>query len=110
MPKEQLLGEFGGSIAEVSWGPEQYVQLATLNVDAETFIAWCRGIVEEADKAADAERRGITFETKIPHVSDPGRLTSGTSMGMYWSPNRHQINQLIRILRRARNAAYGADE
>jgi len=29
---------------------------------------------------------------------------------MFWSPNRYQINQLIRYLRRARDQAFGADE
>lgn len=104
MPKERLLDEFAGCIAEVTWAPERHVQLATLHTDVDTFVAWCRGIVAEADALKRNEG------TNVPHVSDVGRLSDGTSMGVFWTPNRHQINQLIRNLRRARNAAYGADE
>lgn len=111
MPKERLLDEYGSAFAQVTWSPEQHVQLAVLNSNSETFIAWCRGIVEEADKVTaeleNAKRRGITIE---PRAYEPGHLSDGTSMGMFWTPNRYQINQLIRVLRRARNAAYGADE
>jgi hypothetical protein len=34
----------------------------------------------------------------------------GPSTGLWWTPTRFQVNSLIRLLRKARDAAYGRDE
>lgn len=43
-----------------------------------------------------------------PSLEDPGGVNYDT--GTYVSLDRHGINRLIQILRRARNAVYGKDE
>lgn len=102
MPKEAVQDQ-SGCVATVTWSANQHVQLATLSTNPAEFIAWCRMLVEDYDKAVKAAH--------LPHLT--GTYDSqvvGTSMGMFWTPDRHQVNQLIRNLRRARNAAFGADE
>jgi len=105
MPKEKIRDE-SGVLTQVAWSHDQYVEIATLHTDPPAFIAWCRMLVDEYDRAK-ADAGGVP---PVPHISDPGRLFSGESMGMYWSPNRYQINELIRVLRRARDQAFGRDE
>ena len=100
MPRETVRDQ-SGVAAQVVWSPDQHVQLATLSTNPKEFVEWCRLLVERAD-AAKAER--------TPHLSDPAQLVSDESLGMFWTPDRYQVNQLIRHLRRARNSAFGADE
>jgi hypothetical protein len=119
MPRETIHGEDSYVAAEVVWSNDQYVQLATLSTDAKTFIAWCRDLVERFDKAAKPRiefglANGDAYIPSPEPSPEPSPVEAESahlgSLGMFWSPNRHQINQLIRILRRARNAAFGADE
>ena len=103
MPRETVRDQ-SGIAAQVVWSPDQHVQLATLSTNPREFIAWCRQLVEDYDKAAknDAE---------LPHLTGTAdAMVLGSSMGMFWTPDRYQVNQLIRHLRRARNAAFGVDE
>jgi hypothetical protein len=97
MPKEKLTDD-SGVVAQVVWSHDQYVQAATLSTNPKEFVEWCRNIVEQYDahEAALAKGKDTYFAEE--------------SLGMFWTPNRHQINQLIRHLRRARDQAYGADE
>ena len=104
MPKEKINDE-SGVLAQVIWSHDQYVQVATLHTDPASFIAWCRDLVARVDEAKAANRGA-----DLPHISDPTRSFDSESMGMFWTPNRHQINELIRALRRARDQAYGRDE
>lgn len=97
MPKEKLRDE-SGILAQVVWSHDQYVQVATLGTDPATFIEWCRNKVEEYDAHEAAQTKGTES------------YFGAESLGMFWSPNRYQINQLIRVLRRARDQAFGADE
>jgi hypothetical protein len=101
MPRETIKDEDGGVVAQVVWSPDQYVQLATLSTDPATFIAWCRDLVSEYDEIQEAIKR-----------TGPGSDETGfgRNLGMFWSPRRREINELIRVLRRTRNSAYGADE
>mgnify|MGYP001606997136 CR=1 FL=1 len=89
MPKERISDE-SGILAQVVWSHDQYVQVATLSSKPKEFVAWCKEIAERGP------------ETTNPHGIE--------SMGMFWSPNRYQINELIRVLRRARDQAFGRDE
>jgi hypothetical protein len=104
MPKETVRDR-SGCAATVTWSQDQHVQLATLSTNPKEFVEWCRLLVQNADeiKAAGSGR-------ETPHISTPARLVSDESLGMFWTPDRYQVNQLIRHLRRARNAAFGADE
>lgn len=101
MPREAFLDE-SGIVAEVTFG-EHHLQLATLHTDPATFVAWCRQIVEEHDKHKAAA-------SSTPRNSTDTRLFNGDSMGMFWSPTRPQVNELIRALRRGRDRVWGADE
>ena len=100
MPRETIRDKESSTVAEVTWGVDQYVQLATLSTDLSTFIAWCRELVDRYDKVTKAEKNPGSVEDTV----------LGHGLGMYWSPGRREINELIRILRRARNSAFGADE
>ncbi|MFZ0789743.1 MAG: hypothetical protein WAM94_08985 [Chromatiaceae bacterium] len=104
MPKEKIRDE-SGVLAQIAWSHDQYVQVATLHTDPPTFIAWCRDLVARVDEAKAAHTAA-----SVPHLSDPERLFDSESMGMFWTPNRYQINELIRVLRRARDQAFGRDE
>ena len=97
MPKEKIKDE-SGIVAQVVWSHDQYLQVASLSTDPKEFVAWCRIIVADYDahEAAQANGKDSYFATE--------------SLGMFWSPNRYQINELIRVLRRARDQAYGRDE
>jgi len=102
MPRE-IIPDPSGFVAEVSWS-ESHVQLATLSSNPDQFVAWARQLVATYD------------ERGLPELGDPTRVTErirlidGTATGMFWTPDRHEINTLIKVLRRARNSAYGADE
>jgi hypothetical protein len=96
MPRETVRDQ-SGVAAQVVWSPDQHVQLATLSTNPKEFVEWCRLLVERADAAK-------------ANWGDPAQLTDVGSLGMFWTPDRYQINALIRHLRRARNAAFGADE
>jgi hypothetical protein len=97
MPKEKLQDE-SGILAQVVWSHDQYVQIATLSTNPKDFVLWCRNIVEQYDAHEAAQAKG-----KDSYFADE-------SLGMFWSPNRYQINDLIRHLRRARDQAFGRDE
>ena len=105
MPKETVRDQ-SGCAATVTWSPDQHVQLATLSTNPAEFIAWCRHLVEEYDKAVK-----VKADSGLPHLAETyDTQVAGIQMGMFWTPDRYQVNQLIRHLRRARNAAFGADE
>ena len=108
MPKEVTPDEYGSAVAEIRWSHDQYVQLAVLHTDAETFVAWCRDITESADKwkaAAEGDETKKLDTDRLP-LAD----VLGASMGIFWTPTRSQINKVISDLRRARDGAYGKDE
>jgi hypothetical protein len=100
MPRERIeqLGIHPGGDhqpfrVEVSWHPElgDYVEIVTVAPDAnERLKAW-----EELQESGVASKPGTSFQ-----FFD----------GWHVHLNRNEINRLIRVLRRARNAAFGADE
>lgn len=114
MPRESITDQYGGTRAEIVWSADQYVQVATLSNSPAEFFAWCRNLVEAWDKfVLEAKASNPEFDplkVKVAHVSDKHQILDVASLGMFWSPDRQEINQLIRVLRRARNAAFGADE
>ena len=113
MPREAF-PDRSGCIAEVSWG-DHHLQVATLSTNPDQFVEWCRMIVERADarKASEKNPEEVIpsdWESRIPHIADNGRLLDGSSLGMFWSPERWEVQQLIKALRRARDRVWGADE
>lgn len=111
MPRESF-ADRSGFTAEVSWS-DNHLQLATLSNDQDSFVAWCREIVESHDKARAALKSTPPHPLTggdVQHISDPNRLISVGSMGMFWTPERHNVQDLIKALRRARDRVWGADE
>lgn len=102
MPRESIPDMPGGAVAEVTWGSQGHVQLGVLGTDTATFVEWCRNLVAVYDETV------AKTSPSLPAGATP--VLPGESLGMWWTPSREQINQLIRVLRRGRNAAYGADE
>ena len=90
MPKERIYGDrpFGEedpaqSVVEVRWDAESgYFQIATKELSAEVFV---------------------------PGDPLPGN-TIPAQYGWYTTLDRRGINDLIRVLRRARDQAFGRDE
>jgi hypothetical protein len=113
MPKE-ILTDASGVALKLTWGEQGYLQLATLSRNPAEFVAWCRQIVEDYDKAvrvipqdAHSAQGNPIGEQDQDREYLPG---AGTQMGMFWTPERWHVNELIKVLRRARNASFGADE
>jgi uncharacterized protein YcbX len=100
--------------------PRERIQQA---LDPKTFdvvVAWSKELndyVEVATTAADASDR-LQAWTELIHdeagVVEPFESRPGTSFkffdGWHVFLNRNQVNDLIRVLRRARNSAFGVDE
>jgi hypothetical protein len=104
MPRERIQGAEPTNQFDVivGWSKElnDYVEIATITEDAhDRLTAWT-----EAPQLPD----GTTYNSSIK-PTEPGtsfRFFDGWHVFL----NRQQINELIRVLRRARNAAFGADE
>jgi hypothetical protein len=87
MPRESIHDESGVE-AQVVFSHDQYVQVAVLSTNPKEFVEWARMLVEEYDAKGELHQH----------------------LGMFWTPKRGQINDLIRNLRRARDYAFGKDE
>lgn len=119
----------------VTWGPDTYVQIATTTYESIPF--WWQVLAgantsDEVTKRLDVLgallREVVHAGDEIPEDSEgKGRIaahqaevardflnaldtTYGPMDGMYVSLDRRRINDLIRVLRRARDSAYGRDE
>lgn len=117
----------------VVWGPDTYVQVATTTYDSIPFWWQVLGIGE--DEEATEKRltvlgelvravvnenaaidNGVTGRAAEP-ASKVGRdflnaldVKYGSLDGMFVTLDRRKINDLIRVLRRARDSAFGRDE
>ena len=87
MPKEIVRGD--GYDVEVRWGADGSVQVAS--------------VMQPPLTAESPASLGTLVET----WSTEERFAA---TGLYSTLDRRQVNDLIRILRRARDAAYGRDE
>lgn len=125
MPREAFPDQ-SGVVAEVTFG-DHHLQVATLHTDEPSFVAWCRLIVEQHDtrnKLAAGQTvttnsssrieidalEGAPDPLAVQHLNDRTRLYDGTSMGMFWTPERYEVQALIKALRRGRDRVWGADE
>jgi len=108
MPKETIHSDHGRSVA-VGWSPNtNYVVVTTRHATVEDEITdlvllWAReGFID--DRVACEVRRAIAVHAE----SAPGAVSyAGTEAAIC---DRRQLNDLIRALRRARDAAFGRDE
>jgi hypothetical protein len=137
MPKEIIKSsdEFGGPPPEVHviWGHDTFVNVATTPGEGIPF--WWQVLASAESDEQTEKRLGVLGElvrevvdqhAKIDHgnvgrpespAAEVGRdllnaldVKYGPMDGMHVSLDRRRINDLIRQLRRARNAAYGQDE
>jgi hypothetical protein len=81
MPKETIRDDTGTYHVEVSWLKDTWVSLATVTADGQS-------LKERVKEFEDGE----------------------TPRGLYVSLTRESINQMIRVLRRARDQVFGRDE
>jgi len=99
MPKERITPEDGGPFdVYVIWNHDRLVQVVTTASDADERLRnWA-----EIDQAATTD------------INDPVSTKPGTSFvhfdGWHVDLNRYRVNELIRVLRRARDQAFGRDE
>ena len=102
MPKERIQSRNTPTLdVTVGWSRDGGVQVATVAADADRRL---RGWAE----TPTAQPVGITV-SGADLVSQPG--TSFTRFdGWHVDLDRDQVNTLIRVLRRARDQAFGRDE
>jgi hypothetical protein len=105
MPSEKVKDETGSMFVKVSWSasPTGHVQLVTAANDADQRLL---GIVNDWLQASGQPQ--IKWET-VQNAAEHW-LPNGGFQGWHATLDRWSINQIIRNLRRARDAAFGKDE
>lgn len=120
MPKENINDVSSMPLrAEVNWKPDVdgsgYVQLATVHTDTPATMPCEHRVTVSTDDrtglpvAVGCECGTSWSETAIREC--PEEIEKGRSKldGWHVTLDREQINRLIRVLRRARDAAFGSD-
>ena len=105
---------------KVGWTKDQYMQLGLESFDHRTLV-WI--LYENYVEKIGAEVRKLLVDfmespTVPPEDEVIGRfilntldiVNSGPVSSLWTTPSRHEVNDLIRLLRKARDAAYGKDE
>lgn len=90
MPREVIRDEASLYDIQVGWSPDRWVQVGIRTRDE-------RPIVENLGYGGG--------ETDGNKEAEPATFNA-----LWGTLNRESINQMIRVLRRARNAVYGGDE
>lgn len=116
MPKEIVRSCDGPYIPKVGWSPTGYVQLG-VEAQGERSLFWMLlGSQEKLTKLGqevlkmgelgyeDDDQRARHLLNTLDTVSDGGY------QGIWADLDRQACNELIRLLRRARDSAYGRDE
>lgn len=102
MPRERVQPRTSPFEVIVGWNKEGCVQVATTAPDAdERLRAWTE--VGQAVAPAGITMTGAEFVT-------PAGSSFKMFDGWHVELERHEVNDLIRLLRRARDAAFGRDE
>jgi hypothetical protein len=116
MPRELIKSQVGPYHPKVGWSADQDVQLG-IEVEGQRSIFWtlfsgddmrtrlgqqiaALNLVEYDDDLALGQAVLNTLDT----------VSHGGYLGLWSDLDRHGINQLIKVLRRARDSAYGKDE
>lgn len=105
-----------GSYERTGEMPKERIQSCTTS-QFDVIVAWNRdGTVQVATTASDADERLRNWTESSPAGSPLAQPETqpGTSFrhfgGWHVDLGRQQINELIRVLRRARDQAFGRDE
>lgn len=85
--------------------PKEVIRTGEFN----TVIGWSEGTVQVAVEMRDPQDDAAPV-TLADLVNDFDVDESNTIRGLYATANRDHLNTLIRVLRRARDSAYGRDE
>lgn len=88
MPKETFRDRSGMYDIQVSWATDQDVQVGIATNDGRPVIEWL---------------------TPPPQAQTTSTTSAAPFTSLWGSLGREDINRLIRVLRRARDSAYGAD-
>lgn len=118
MPKETVRA-IGSNDVEVGWTRDCEVQIGVEDCEGiSVFWKLCRPYTE----MIGSEVRRIVAEANQPGTQPLGDLEIGENIlnmldtvcfpytGFWSTLNRSQANQLIKVLRRARDSAFGKDE
>lgn len=108
MPREKLIDSVNDTFElVVAWGRDaQYLQVATEVADWQSRPgAFYDPVVPDLNTTTTtAPSPNITW------LATPPGMSPVAKQGWYVNLNRYQVNELIRILRRARDQAFGRDE
>jgi hypothetical protein len=136
MPKERIFTEYPQDPADpsfrpfqmdVAWNKDMDMQVGIATHDDRHLVDYIyadeqvqigRLLFKRLVEALDIPPRDFrTSEAEAEFMNALGRealdaVTGSTPFGtsVWWTPTRHQVNMLIRLLRRARDAAFGRDE
>lgn len=120
MPRESVTAVGGSEFSiHVGWSLNGSVQVATEMADGKSMFWQLLG--------SDAERLGAEVRKVVAEANEPGPKPLGdnaigenvlnaidviapTYRGLWADLDRAGVNRLIRILRKARDAAFGRDE
>lgn len=135
MPKESIYGDPGDRVVlDIGWNRDMDVQVGIRTADDHHLVDEFYGqepvlerigrdlaqrlksdggelaaALHRAEQAKDSDSERLAFQHAGRQVLD---AVTGSDYGMsslWWHPNRDQVNRLIRALRKARDAAFGAD-
>jgi hypothetical protein len=117
MPKEVIRDNASMFDVAVAWSAEKtYVQVGITTHEGYP-IARMLGLSSSKKPVSEwPEPEPGRFVPEVKQLSPVESANGETEdeaaqfTGLWGTFDRHQINQLIRVLRRARNSAYGADE
>lgn len=121
MPKETVYGDPNDRFAlDVGWQADCDVQVGIRTVDGIHLVDEFYGQESVLQKIGDAMRNYALDEKNQAALNVGGTtlgrvvldIVTGSDYGMeslWWHPDRTRINKLIRLLRKARDAAFGAD-
>lgn len=126
MPREVIRDEASLFDIAVIWsGEKQYVQVGTMTHDGRPIaraLGWPGAnqsystearhpkIPDPADLSANARDREVIELSSEESANDEPEREPARFTALWGTLDRAGVNHLIRVLRRARNAAYGADE
>lgn len=119
MPRESIRSEFGVFEVRVGWTRDCDVQIGVVEAE-ERSLFWV--LCENQIEMIGAEVRRIVAEANEPGTKPLGDTQIGENLlnmldttcfpnsGVWSTLQRNDVNQLVRILRRARDSAFGKDE
>lgn len=118
MPKETINSPVGPYYAKVGWDPAGFVQVGVeaepgalfallFDVKARQLLAY---EVSRIIEARTEDRTGLDEAIGDAVIAAMNAVTNGGYAGVWAGLDRQGCNHLIRILRRARDAAFGRDE